>query len=146
MQYAGGGKMPEAAGDNADYGGNGDNADNVDNPDNTYNAGNADNTDNTDSADRVQVRETSVMIPTYEAGAADPNPMFLEKRVYQGSSGRVYPHPVIESISNVKQDRAYKLIILENEYLRIEIMPELGGGSTGRSTRRTIMILSIITV
>ncbi|WP_051478055.1 DUF5107 domain-containing protein [Paenibacillus sp. FSL R7-277] len=67
------------------------------------------------------------MIPTYEAGAADPNPMFLEKRVYQGSSGRVYPHPVIESISNVKQDRAYKLIILENEYLRIEIMPELGG-------------------
>lgn len=127
MQYAGGGKMPEAAGGNADNGGNGDNADNVDNADKTYNAGNADNRDNTDRADRVQVRETSVMIPTYEAGAADPNPMFLEKRVYQGSSGRVYPHPVIESISNVKQDRTYKLIILENEYLRIEIMPELGG-------------------
>lgn len=121
MKQAGSGKMPEAAGGNADYAGNGDNADN------TYNAGNADNRDNADRADRVQVRETSVIIPTYEAGAADPNPMFLEKRVYQGSSGRVYPHPVIESISDVKQDRAYKLIILENEYLRIEIMPELGG-------------------
>lgn len=75
----------------------------------------------------VQVWETNVLIPTYEAGAADPNPMFLEKRVYQGSSGRVYPHPVIESISDVKADKNYKLVILENEYVRIEIMPEIGG-------------------
>ncbi len=75
----------------------------------------------------VQVWETNVLIPTYEAGAADPNPMFLEKRVYQGSSGRVYPHPVIESISDVKTDKNYKLVILENEYVRIEIMPEIGG-------------------
>ncbi|MEK4854160.1 DUF5107 domain-containing protein [Paenibacillus sp. FSL H7-0756] len=121
MQHTGSGKMPEAGGGNTDFAGNGDN---------TYNAGNADNADyadRADRADRVQVREASVIIPTYEAGAADPNPMFLEKRVYQGSSGRVYPHPVIESISDVKQDKAYKLIILENEYLRIEIMPELGG-------------------
>ncbi|ASA20750.1 DUF5107 domain-containing protein [Paenibacillus donghaensis] len=76
---------------------------------------------------QVQVWETSVLIPTYDAGEADPNPMFLEKRVYQGSSGRVYPHPVIESISDVKHDKNYKLVILENEYIRIEIMPEIGG-------------------
>jgi tetratricopeptide (TPR) repeat protein len=76
---------------------------------------------------QVRVWETSVLIPTYEAGEADPNPMFLEKRVYQGSSGRVYPHPVIESISDVKADKNYKLVILENEYVRIEIMPEIGG-------------------
>lgn len=76
---------------------------------------------------QVKVWGTSVLIPTYEAGEADPNPMFLEKRVYQGSSGRVYPHPVIESISDVKSDKNYKLVILENEYIRIEIMPEIGG-------------------
>ncbi|WP_313640165.1 DUF5107 domain-containing protein [Paenibacillus sp.] len=76
---------------------------------------------------QVQVWETNVLIPTYEAGEADPNPMFLEKRVYQGSTGRVYPHPVIESISDVKNDKNYKLVILENEYIRIEIMPEIGG-------------------
>jgi hypothetical protein len=76
---------------------------------------------------QVQVWETNVLIPTYEAGKADPNPMFLEKRVYQGSSGRVYPHPVIESISDVKHDKNYKLVILENQYIRIEIMPDIGG-------------------
>ncbi|MDF9845296.1 MULTISPECIES: DUF5107 domain-containing protein [unclassified Paenibacillus] len=79
------------------------------------------------AAEQVQVWESEVIIPTYEAGKADPNPMFLEKRVYQGSTGRVYPHPVIESISDVKADKNYKLVILENEYVRIEIMPEIGG-------------------
>ena len=44
-------------------------------------------------------RET-VTIPTYEVGKAEKNPMFLEKRVYQGSSGVVYPYPVIESIAD----------------------------------------------
>lgn len=78
-------------------------------------------------SNQAQVWETSVLIPTYEAGEADPNPMFLEKRVYQGSSGRVYPHPVIESISDEKHDKNYKLVILENPYIRIEIMPEIGG-------------------
>ncbi|RAP78604.1 DUF5107 domain-containing protein [Paenibacillus montanisoli] len=53
--------------------------------------------------------------------------MFLEKRVYQGSSGRVYPHPVIDKIEDEKTLKAYKLVILENEYVRIEIMPEIGG-------------------
>nr|WP_288286639.1 hypothetical protein [uncultured Prevotella sp.] len=41
-----------------------------------------------------------VTIPTYEIGKAEKNPIFLEKRVYQGSSGVVYPYPVIESIAN----------------------------------------------
>ena len=39
--------------------------------------------------DTVRIWEESVVIPTYEVGAPDKNPMFLEKRVYQGSSGKV---------------------------------------------------------
>ncbi len=38
-----------------------------------------------------------VSIPTYDVGEPDGNPVFLEKRVYQGSSGAVYRFPVIES-------------------------------------------------
>ena len=53
--------------------------------------------------------------------------MFLEKRVYQGSSGAVYPHPVIESVGDEKADRTYTGIWLENRYLRILLLPELGG-------------------
>jgi hypothetical protein len=40
-----------------------------------------------------------VVIPTYHPLPPDKNPMFLEKRVYQGSSGRVYPLPFTDRIS-----------------------------------------------
>ncbi|GLX66341.1 DUF5107 domain-containing protein [Paenibacillus glycanilyticus] len=75
----------------------------------------------------VRVWEETVEIPTYETGEPDKNPMFLEKRVYQGSSGRVYPHPVIDKILDEKQAKPYRMVILENEYVRIEVMPEIGG-------------------
>ena len=38
----------------------------------------------------VNVWEETVVIPTYGIGKPEKNPMFLEKRVYQGSSGVVY--------------------------------------------------------
>ncbi|MBQ4286512.1 MAG: DUF5107 domain-containing protein [Bacteroidales bacterium] len=68
-----------------------------------------------------------VTIPTYEVGKPEKNPLFLEKRVYQGSSGVVYPYPVIESISDEKTDKDYDAIWLENEYIKVMILPELGG-------------------
>lgn len=71
-------------------------------------------------------RET-VVIPTYEVGTPEKNPIFLEKRVYQGSSGVVYPYPVIESISDEKVDKEWHAVWIENEYIKVMILPELGG-------------------
>jgi len=68
-----------------------------------------------------------VVIPTYGIGKPEKNPMFLEKRVYQGSSGVVYPHPVIEKIEDEKKDVEWNAIFLENKYLKIMILPQLGG-------------------
>lgn len=77
--------------------------------------------------EEVKVWEEEVVIPTYEAGVADKNPMFLDKRVYQGSSGKVYPYPVIEKIADEKADKVYQALYLENEYIKVMILPELGG-------------------
>ena len=68
-----------------------------------------------------------VTIPTYEIGKAEKNPIFLEKRVYQGSSGVVYPYPVIESIANEPTPHDWNVVFLENEYIKVMVMPELGG-------------------
>ncbi|MDE7345716.1 MAG: DUF5107 domain-containing protein [Muribaculaceae bacterium] len=68
-----------------------------------------------------------VVIPTYEIGEPEKNPIFLEKRVYQGSSGVVYPYPVIESISDEKTDHEWNAVFIENEYIKVMILPELGG-------------------
>ena len=75
----------------------------------------------------VKLWEEDVIIPTYGVGDPDKNPMFLEKRVYQGSSGRIYPYPTIEKIYDEKEDKHYQAVFLENEYLKIMILPELGG-------------------
>ena len=71
-------------------------------------------------------RET-VTIPTYEIGKAEKNPIFLEKRVYQGSSGVVYPYPVVESIANEPTPHEWHAVWLENEYIKVMVLPELGG-------------------
>ena len=75
----------------------------------------------------VKAWKEKVTIPTYEAGKPEKNPIFLEKRVYQGSSGVVYPYPVIESISDEKADKEYDAVFLENEYVKIMILPRLPG-------------------
>ncbi len=75
----------------------------------------------------VRAWEEEVMLPTYEVGEEEKNPIFLEKRVYQGSSGVVYPYPVVEKICDEKHDKPYHAFFLENEYLKIMILPELGG-------------------
>ena len=76
---------------------------------------------------RVACWEEQVTIPTYGVGQPDKNPMFLEKRVYQGSSGVVYPHPVIDRVESESQPSTYNAVFLENRYLRIMLLPEIGG-------------------
>ncbi len=76
---------------------------------------------------KVKVWQEKVVIPTYRIGIPEKNPIFLEKRVYQGSSGAVYPHPVIEKVSDTPVDKEWQAVWLENDYLKIMLLPELGG-------------------
>jgi tetratricopeptide (TPR) repeat protein len=75
----------------------------------------------------VHVRQATALLPTYEPLPPDKHPMFLEKRVYQGSSGKVYPLPFFNRIAAGKTDRAWKAVYLENDFIEIMILPEIGG-------------------
>ena len=68
-------------------------------------------------------------IPTYGLGDPERNPLFFEKRVYQGSSGKVYPLPFIDKVyqDNPPQPVAYQTATLENQFVRLEMLPEIGG-------------------
>jgi len=79
------------------------------------------------ASELVRCWEQQVMIPTYPVQEADPNPMFLEKRVYQGSTGKVYPNPFTDRVALEKVDASYRAITLENEYIQLMILPEIGG-------------------
>lgn len=94
----------------------------------------------------VKVWEEDILLPTYGIGKPEKNPMFLEKRVYQGSSGVVYPYPVIEKIEDTCEDKSYHAVYLENEYIKVMILPELGGGYRWRTIRSSSVISSTTTM
>jgi tetratricopeptide (TPR) repeat protein len=71
----------------------------------------------------------TLALPTYGLGAPEKNPVFFEKRVYQGSCGKVYPVPFIDKVFQddppVPVD--YVAARLENEFVRLVLLPEIGG-------------------
>ena len=75
----------------------------------------------------VTIREVDEVIPTYGMDAPNPNPMFFFGQNSQGAEGRIYPYPYYDNLTNVKSDKTYHLIYLENEYLKISVLPEIGG-------------------
>jgi tetratricopeptide (TPR) repeat protein len=77
--------------------------------------------------DAVAVRVEELMLPTYLPDLPDKNPMFLETRVYQGSSGKVYPLPFTGRIAEKSVNRKWKAIWIENEFICAMVLPEIGG-------------------
>jgi tetratricopeptide (TPR) repeat protein len=69
----------------------------------------------------------SVLIDTYAPADPDRYPAFLEARVYQGSSGRVYPLPFYERIAEAPRPMRWDAVHLENPWLRLMVLPALGG-------------------
>jgi tetratricopeptide (TPR) repeat protein len=75
----------------------------------------------------VTATEKDIVIPTYLAGDPEPNPMFYFGRNSQGAAGRIYPYPLYDTLTNVKTNKTYHIVYLENEFIRIGILPEIGG-------------------
>jgi tetratricopeptide (TPR) repeat protein len=76
---------------------------------------------------QVKVSEEEWVIPTYKVSPPDMNPMFFKGESYQGASKYIYPYRQNDVIANVKEDHAWKALILENEYIKLCVTPEIGG-------------------
>jgi tetratricopeptide (TPR) repeat protein len=79
------------------------------------------------AASGVRIWEEETVIPTYAIGDPEPNPMFYFGGGSQGAQGRVYPYPLYDNLTFRKEDKKYKIAYLENEFVRIGILPEVGG-------------------
>lgn len=75
----------------------------------------------------VTIREAEEVIPAYLIGPPDPNPMFYFGKSSQGAEGRIYPYPLYDNHTNKKSDKIYHLIYMVNEYIKISLLPEIGG-------------------
>ena len=76
---------------------------------------------------KVYLWQTNLVIPTYLAAPPSPVPRFYEGRTYQGAKATFYPYPVQDVLTEVKTNKTYRALFLENQYLQISVLPELGG-------------------
>jgi tetratricopeptide (TPR) repeat protein len=79
----------------------------------------------------VKAWEGTLVIPTY-TWEEDINPKFWAlEGAGKGSASPInsiiYPYTMQDYLSRTKVDRTYKALFLENEYLKITCLPELGG-------------------
>lgn len=80
-------------------------------------------------AQDVKTYYSEVTIPTYPwRGKDDINPAFRQTSgpMYSPVT-TTYPYPTQDNLSKTKVDVTYKTMILENEYLKVEVIPDLGG-------------------
>ncbi|MDF2927237.1 MAG: hypothetical protein K0R57_6151 [Paenibacillaceae bacterium] len=79
-------------------------------------------------AEKVTVTVETVELATYAEPPCEELPMFAENRVHQRTSGNPYPSKIVLKVNREKRElREHTLIKLENEFLEIGILPELGG-------------------
>jgi tetratricopeptide (TPR) repeat protein len=76
---------------------------------------------------QVKLEKKPLVLPTYETGAPDINPVFFTGRTYQGAQGHIYPYPLFDILAVNKTDKSYEALYVENEYVNVCVMPELGG-------------------
>jgi len=79
------------------------------------------------STNDVMVFLEKKVIPTYQPHEPNTLPMFIEKKAYQGATGRVYPIPYTDRLTNKPIDKIYETLNLENEYISVMVLPEIGG-------------------
>ena len=69
-----------------------------------------------------------MVIPTYLPPEPEEMPIFSEYRQHQGSTGNAYPNrPTLNATRDTLTDRDYTVVRLENKYIRLLILPEIGG-------------------
>ena len=75
----------------------------------------------------VRAWEEPTLIPTYELGRPERNPVFFQHRNVQGAAGNVYPLLMQDQLTGRRVDKSYRGLYLENEYIKLMVLPELGG-------------------
>ncbi|WP_158293228.1 DUF5107 domain-containing protein [Tamlana fucoidanivorans] len=76
---------------------------------------------------QVKIYEQEEVIPTYKVGANEVSPIFYTGRSVQGAQGKIYPYPLQTRLSDSLVDVTYNMIVLENEYLIVKVLPTFGG-------------------
>ena len=75
----------------------------------------------------VKMWEGTIDLPTYRVDAPERAPLFERDFAYQRAKRGVYPYAMNDNPTNVKVDSTHKALYLENDYLKLCVLPDIGG-------------------
>ncbi len=75
----------------------------------------------------VHVWEEPLVIPTYRVEEPDRAPVFCSGRAYQGVKSAIYPYPILDQLTDIREGRTYRGVYLENRFIKLCVLPEIGG-------------------
>lgn len=80
-------------------------------------------TSTSEDADRVRTSIEEITLPTYALLGENPNPVFRS----QYGVAHIYPYTLQDEIAPKATNKTYRALVLENRYLRVTVLPDLGG-------------------
>lgn len=75
----------------------------------------------------VKMWEGTIDLPTYRVSAPERAPLFERDFAYQRAKRGVYPYAMNDNPTNVKVDSTHRALFLENDYLKLCVLPDIGG-------------------
>ncbi|MBP3482209.1 MAG: DUF5107 domain-containing protein [Alistipes sp.] len=75
----------------------------------------------------VKVWEDTLELPTYLLAEPETAPIFDCDWSYQRARRAVYPYALNDNMTREKKNVTYKALYLENEYVKLCVLPEIGG-------------------
>ena len=76
---------------------------------------------------QVKMYEENWTLPTYKVMPGEKAPMFYSGGSFQGARRVIYPYALNDVISHEREEQSWKALMLENEYIKLCITPEIGG-------------------
>lgn len=78
-------------------------------------------------AQSVKAWEGTIDLPTYLLDPAEKAPVFDRDWSYQRARRSVYPYALNDNMTRTREVVTYQALYLENEYVKLCILPEIGG-------------------
>ncbi len=75
----------------------------------------------------VKMWEGRELLPTYIVDAPEKAPLFERDFAYQRAKRGVYPYAMNDNPTNEKIDSLHKALYLENDYIKVCVLPDIGG-------------------
>ncbi|MCK4647283.1 MAG: DUF5107 domain-containing protein, partial [Candidatus Aminicenantes bacterium] len=85
---------------------------------------------------KATINEVTEVIKTYPFSDPDPVPILTRSSMW-GRGARIYPYFFFDRFSKISVDKEWKVVRMENPYIEVSILPQVGGKIWGASEKST---------